>query len=699
MSSELSNLEAFTYIISSIFIFTYAIYQLKSSKSNQKHTFSSHQTPEKEKIINDYMSFLHNENSQVLSRQIFKHDNQIKNILSIPKDINKDNLPYISIVYATQNNTSKQFSLSIKSDFKDSQVKVKIINTSEFTIDLMKKNVLIIFLISTYGEGEPTDDSLDFFKEIDSQIKEMVKSDIDSNPYFRYAIFGLGSKKYEKYCESAKRLEKVLLKNRLQPVFRTCFGDDSENMIRKDFDAWKIEAYRSIIEYLIELEYRKDKEYELFKERSMIYGRNIDDEDEDYEISLLNETTKNEKDNKPITTQDYDYQIRSFLSSTESELISIKQLRLSTEQGSTLQLILNTKGNLSYNHGDNIGLFPINSDTDVYFLIKRLDLNPEARVSIKKRNEKLKKRLNLINNITIKEALTNNIDLKGRVTINTLKSLLKFTFDEKEYSKLLNLINNPQSFSIFDSYNLNIIDILILFPSIKPGFIEFYSICSRPCQRYYTVVSSPKTNSSLVEICISLVSHKTVTGLNDIEGSQRHVQERFGYVSNILNEYYNNYQSNIKFRLTVKESGFKLPSNSKSSLIMIGTGTGLAPFISFMRELKETKTRRDCLLFFGTKTRNDFIYEDEVNGYVREGMITRVFVSFSRESNKKEYVQVRIIEEKELIRKYIETKQGNIYICGGVNMGGDVMKVLEELIGENSVKALENEKRIFKELY
>lgn len=158
-----------------------------------------------------------------------------------------------------------------------------------------------------------------------------------------------------------------------------------------------------------------------------------------------------------------------------------------------------------------------------------------------------------------------------------------------------------------------------------------------------------------------------------------------------------------KSKLLVRQSGFKLPSNPNASIIMIATGTGVAPFISFLREIKSlnlNNSNRDLVLVFGSKNSNqDFIYKEEIYNYIHSGLLTKLFTAFSRDDNKKVYVQHKIMENKDYIDRLIKKKNAYIFICGGVNMGSDVMKTIEEIIGLPDVKKLENEKRLFKELW
>ena len=143
------------------------------------------------------------------------------------------NIPKFTIIYATQTGTAEELSEKLSEECKKQNLSFDVINIDKIdSIDFFNKNKLLIFFCSTFGDGEPTSDAIDFTSMIedDNFWKDLNNSEI------RYAIFGLGSKDYPKFNEQAKRLDKIF-KQHMQCLTPLMLGDDSKD-IRSDCENW-----------------------------------------------------------------------------------------------------------------------------------------------------------------------------------------------------------------------------------------------------------------------------------------------------------------------------------------------------------------------------------------------------------------------------------------------------------------------------
>ena len=160
----------------------------------------------------------------------------------------------------------------------------------------------------------------------------------------------------------------------------------------------------------------------------------------------------------------------------------------------------------------------------------------------------------------------------------------------------------------------------------------------------------------------------------------------------------------------MKNKAFGIPEDNSAAMIMVGPGTGLAPFRAFLEERREIGATGPNWLFFGDQHREcDFIYEDELLAMSKSGLLTRLQLAFSRDQDEKVYVQHRMIESGRDI--YAQLEEGAyFYVCGdATRMAKDVDAALHEIIATHGrknhhdvadyVAKLKREKRYLRDVY
>lgn len=336
-------------------------------------------------------------------KEIFD-DHPLKNLVD-EKVFENDIIPNFTIVYATQSNTAKRFSEKISKDAEYLNIKNKIINISEITIEDFNKNIFLVFFISTYGEGGPSDDAIEFNRLIDN--KTLLENLENKNVHF--SIFGLGSTKYEYYNQMAKKIDKYFTKNKIIRISEVGMGDDSKN-INKDFDEWRknfwVEAYNLF----------NSKKDEIKKLSQNLNLKELYEKHED-EYKIFSNKTTDENITKyanNLNIEDYDYATRRFLEAKECEIKEIKELRKETINGSTL--LVKYSCDIKYKVGDNIGVFPVNNENVVNEIISKLNFDQNEKFQIKKNKETvIKQKANIPDSLTVKEILTNLVDLSCQI--------------------------------------------------------------------------------------------------------------------------------------------------------------------------------------------------------------------------------------------------------------------------------------------
>lgn len=323
------------------------------------------------------------------------------------------------------------------------------------------------------------------------------------------------------------------------------------------------------------------------------------------------------------------------------------------------------RNRIKYLPGDSIGIFPENPYREVNNIIKYIKENKKKEFEKYKCEEKNK----------IFDLLKKNLNI-----LDLSENFLK------KYSFLSEKIN------IDLNHKWKLIDLLIEFPmKNKYSLKDLIKIMEPIKPRLYSISSSPTAHDNEIHITVS-----------------RH---RFQFSGKIIYGHCSDFLSKLKIGdelsfFIYKNHRFKLP-NSNKDIILIGPGTGIAPFRSFLYEREATKATGKNWLFFGYQHFDtDFLYQTEIQKWKIKGIIHHVSLSFSRDQEKKIYVQDKIWENR--IEFFDWIKNGAyVYVCGNkVPMSIDVEKMIcrvIEIIGkcdsELFIKKMKKEGRYLKDVY
>jgi sulfite reductase (NADPH) flavoprotein alpha-component len=215
-----------------------------------------------------------------------------------------------------------------------------------------------------------------------------------------------------------------------------------------------------------------------------------------------------------------------------------------------------------------------------------------------------------------------------------------------------------------------VLDLLRQFPSARPEPHEFVTALNPLQPRLYSISSSLKAHPDQVHLTVGVVRY--------VNGRSRQCK---GVCSTFFAE---RVRPGQKVRVFMHPShGFSVPADGDTPIIMVGPGTGIAPFRAFLEERKATGAKGGNWLLFGDQQRAyDFLYEDELTAYQRDGLLTRLDTAFSRDQKEKVYVQTRMLEHAAEVWKWL---QGGayFYVCGDAKrMATDVDNALREIVAE-----------------
>ena len=226
-----------------------------------------------------------------------------------------------------------------------------------------------------------------------------------------------------------------------------------------------------------------------------------------------------------------------------------------------------------------------------------------------------------------------------------------------------------------DAATLDVLAAIQKFPGIRPDPEAFIESLDALQPRLYSIASSLKTNPGRVALTVDAVHY-------DING-----RTRLGVASTFLT---NRIEAGQRIKAYVqKAQAFALPADPAVPIIMIGPGTGIAPFRAFLHERMAMKAPGRNWLFFGHQRHDyDFFYEDELTGMKAAGALTRLSLAWSRDGEEKFYVQDRMRQVGGELWSWI-AEGAHIYVCGAITMGKDVERALVDLVAAHGARTID----------
>ncbi len=235
-------------------------------------------------------------------------------------------------------------------------------------------------------------------------------------------------------------------------------------------------------------------------------------------------------------------------------------------------------------------------------------------------------------------------------------------------------------------WGMEYIDFLVDHPSIHFTPETFVKLLRKLQPRLYSIASSQKVHDEAVHLTIAVVRYES------------HGRARKGVASTYLAERVGDQDRVSVFVHTAK--GFRPPEDGNTPIIMIGPGTGIAPFRAYLQERKATGAAGKNWLFFGEqREKSDFLYRDEFQQLQADGVLTRFDTAFSRDQPHKVYVQNRMLENAAEIWKWIDAEGAQIFVCGdAMRMAKDVDAALHKIIATEGGKNPEEAAQYVEEL-
>ncbi|MFP7282225.1 assimilatory sulfite reductase (NADPH) flavoprotein subunit [Bacillus altitudinis] len=335
--------------------------------------------------------------------------------------------------------------------------------------------------------------------------------------------------------------------------------------------------------------------------------------------------------------------------------------RGSNKETRHLELSLEGSG-LVYEPGDSLGIYPTNDPALVDELIQTCGWNAEESVTVHKNGDTL----------PLKDALTSHFEITV-LTKPLLQKIAALTKSESLHALLEE--GNEEKLKEYIA-GRDLVDAARDFGPFEGTAAEFTSILRKIPARLYSIASSLKANDEEVHLTIGAVRYDA------------HGRERQGVCSILCAE---RLQPGDTLPVYIQHNqNFKLPQDPDTPIIMVGPGTGIAPFRSFMQEREEMGANGKSWLFFGDQHFvTDFLYQTEWQKWLKDGVLTKMDVAFSRDTEEKVYVQHQMKKQSKELFEWLE-QGAYVYICGDEkHMAHDVHNTLLSIIQEEGAMSKE----------
>jgi len=331
----------------------------------------------------------------------------------------------------------------------------------------------------------------------------------------------------------------------------------------------------------------------------------------------------------------------------------------------TIHIELALEEGMTYTPGDAVGIIPTNRESAVDSVLQALGYDGTEKVLDHYKVE-----------ISLHEALTTRLGI-GKLARGSVNQFAKLCGEDVP-AGLKGLIGQENK-AIAEEYiwGREFIDLVKEFPGIVKQPQELFNILQRLTPRMYSIASSQAAHADQVHTTVRVVRYTA------------HGHDRQGIASGHMGE-----RAPVGATLPIflhENNAFRLPEDTNAPVIMIGPGTGIAPFRAFLEERQATGQKGDNWLFFGEqRSVSDYLYKEQFLGMEKDGLLTKLHTAFSRDQGKKVYVQDRMQENAEDVYAWLE-RGAYFYVCGDASrMAKDVELALLDCIAKGSNGTLEH---------
>lgn len=560
--------------------------------------------------------------------------------------------PPMKILFGSQTGTAEEFSGTLCEEAQMYGFDATVVDLEEYFADgpeqLAEEKGVVAFVVATYGEGEPTDNAKDFTEWLSAAEREEGSlSDL------QYIVFGLGNRTYPDFNAMARLYDARLTELGATRIHERGEGDD-ESSLEEDFEKWRADLWTPLCSAFNVVAVATPP-----KQKAPAYTLQYVDSKE----KLAEHVTWRKG---PVSKNVIDVKNPLWC-----EVVVNRELHGEKSDRSCRHLEVLLPDTLKYETGDHIGVFAPNGEHLVEEAAQLLQVDLDRVFKLRDENKRV-----VLGPMTVRRALQHFLELSAVPRKAFLSNLVPYTTDAEELQKLNDAISNQETYNAWvKTPGRTVLEVLKELPSCHVPLNFFFEICSSMVPRYYSISSSPHIAQSSAHLTAVVVEFESATGRLHRGVSTTHLSRM---------------SPGERLPVFIRQSTFRLPKDPTVPVIMIGPGTGIAPFRGFIQERRALKERGKeigpAILFYGCRHReHDYLYQEELERAVEDGVISKLCVAFSREQEKKVYVQHQVLEQADLLWDYLQ--KGCVYVCGDArSMAKDVHKALRTVVMEKGGK-------------
>lgn len=528
------------------------------------------------------------------------------------------------IFYGSQTGTAEDYASRLaKEGSQRFGLKTMVADIEDYdyeNLDKFPDDKVAFFVLATYGEGEPTDNAVDFFQFLtgdDVAFESGAAADDQPLSNMKYVAFGLGNNTYEHYNAMVRNVDTALSKLGAKRIGSAGEGDDGAGTMEEDFLAWKEPMWASLSETMS------------LQEREAVYEPvfNVTEDESlspDDETVYLGEPTQHHLQGQPKGPYSaHNPYIAPIVESRE--LFNVKDRNC-------LHMEINVAGsNLSYQTGDHIAVWPTNAGNSVDRFLQVFGLEEKRHSVIQIKGIDVTAKVPIPTPTTYDSAVRYYMEICAPVSRQFVSTLAAFAPDEQAKAEIVKLGNDKDYFhEKISNQCYNIAQALRSITS-KPFTAVPFSLLieglNKLQARYYSISSSSLVQKDTISITAVVESVRVPGAEHIVKGVTTNYlfalkqkqngdpsPDPHGLTYSITGP--RNKYDGIHVPVHVRHSNFKLPSDPSRPIIMVGPGTGVAPFRGFIEERAALAARGEqvgpTVLFYGCRNRNeDFLYRDE----------------------------------------------------------------------------------------